>query len=582
MSSELFITKDHLMSNATVDLVCGPADPLPGSEQSYRLTGLLGSGGQADVYQAVRVSAGISSAPLSVKVLRLNPSDTREHQFRSWDKGDAVLMDLHGRDVGSICRRIDAFYGRLPHRPGQAPQGDPVPFQVLEYLPGHDLRQLLQRRLGRVDAARTLRSVADVMTAMHHPPVGAHPVLHMDLKPANVIIGPDGSAKVIDFTGARYYTPAHLTTIAYTRETAGPEAHQGSVGPAYDVHGFGSIAFYLVTGASARTDSPGHEQSVPWARLRRHPVLEANTRLRELLTAPLDDNPENRPRTEELPRWIAELSAVVARSNVPDLGVDWAPGFSGNPAFPVADATRRLDAPGIGGATRRIDQQPAPGIGAATRRIDQQPVAPPTVMAAPAAPVDGTRVMEAGMSPTKAVQDKPVAGRVRVPDQGSFQPGRSAGPVSPPAGRGPLPRLRLATDPQEPDEHALEKEHRAPLLGPPGSLSKGIQLSVIGGLFSLVMWLLLTLTNGLDTIRSQVFGYLFVLAVAIGLFFLIRIAGGLLWGRWLGAKRKSAWVAHLGTGLFLFMVGVSYVTSLNWGWTPDFSWLDPVTDIFEP
>ncbi|MCC3762151.1 protein kinase [Glycomyces sp. TRM65418] len=555
------------MSNATVDLVCGPADPLPGSEQSYRLTGLLGSGGQADVYQAVRVSAGISSAPLSVKVLRINPHDTREHQFRSWDKGDAVLMDLHGRDVGSICRRIDAFYGRLPHPPGQAPQGDPVPFQVLEYLPGHDLRQLLQRRLGRVDAARTLRSVATVMNAMHHPPVGVHPVLHMDLKPANVIIGPDGSAKVIDFTGARYYTPAHLTTIAYTRETAGPEAHRGSVGPAYDVHGFGSIAFYLVTGASARTDSPGQEQSVPWARLRRHPVLESNPRLRELLTAPLDDDPNNRPRTEELPRWINELCAVVARSNVPDLGVDWTLGYSaGNGAFPVADATRRLDAPGVGGATRRIDQHQ---------------VAPPTVVASPAAvPVDGTRVMEAGMSPTKAVPDKPVAGRVRVPEQGSFQPGRSAGPVSP-AGRGELPRLRLATDPAEPDDRAAEKEDRPPLLGPPGSLAKGFEFSVIGGLFSLVMWLLQTLTNGLDSMRTQVFSYLFVLAVAIGLFFLIRVAGGILWGRWLHAKRKTARLAHLGTGIFLFMVGVNYLTSLDWGWSPDLSWLDPITDIFE-
>ncbi|HEX2144948.1 MAG TPA: protein kinase [Glycomyces sp.] len=563
------------MSNATVDLVCGPADPLPGSEQSYRLTGLLGSGGQADVYQAVRVSAGVSSAPLSVKVLRLNPHDTREHQFRSWDKGDAVLMDLHGRDVGAICRRIDAFYGRLPHPPGHKPQGEPVPFQVLEYLPGHDLRQLLQRRLGRVDAARTLRSVLDVMNAMHHPPLGAHPVLHMDLKPANVIIGPDGSAKVIDFTGARYYTPAHLTTIAYTRETAGPEAHQGSVGPAYDVHGFGSIAFYLVTGASARTDSPGQEQSVPWARLRRHPVLESNPRLRELLTAPLDDDPENRPRTEELPRWIAELCAVVSRSRIPDLGVDWArggtaPGFAGPVSAPPATA-----------ATQKLGMPMPPVVSAAdaTRRMD----APPTVVAAPAPGAEGTRVMEAGMAPTNAVQDKPIAGRVRVPDQdrrqdGGYSPGRSAGPAP---GRGPLPRLRLATDPEEPDERALAKENRVPLLGPPGSLSKGFELSVIGALFSLIMWLLATVTNGMETLGGQVFSYLFVLAVAVGVFFLVRIAGGILWGRWLHAKRRTARLAHLATGIFLFMVGLSYLEQLDWNWfNPDLGWFDAIIDLF--
>ncbi|THV31227.1 serine/threonine protein kinase [Glycomyces paridis] len=549
------------MSNATVDLVCGPADPLPGSEQSYRLTGLLGSGGQADVYQAVRVSAGISSAPLTVKVFRFNPNDTREHQYGSWDKGDAVLMDLHSRGVGSICRRIDAFYGRVPHRPGSAPHGDPVPFQVLEYLPGHDLRQLLQRRLGRVDAARTLRSVAEVMSAMHRPPTGAHPVLHMDLKPANVIIGPDGSAKVIDFTGARYHTPAHLTTIAYTRETAGPEAHQGTVGPAYDVHGFGSIAFYLVTGASARTDSPGHEQSVPWARLRRHPVLETNDRLRELLTAPLDDDPANRPRTDELPRWIDELATVVSHSKLPDLGVDWAPsGLS-----PADAPTRRLDRPGV----------------------------PPTVVT-PAAAVPGptgTRVMKPGGVPltgpaSNAVRDKPISGRVHVPEQdprqeGAYSPGRSAGSADPsPANRGALPRLRLAGDPEE-AHHDHAKEDRAPLLGPPGSLAKGFEFSVIGGLFSLIMWLLWAVEQGMETLRGQVFSYLFVIAVAIGLFFLIRLAGGMLWGRWLGAKRKTARLAHLGTGIFLFMVGLSYLEQLEWSWLDlDFSWFDWITGLF--
>ena len=553
------------MTNATVDLVCGPADPLPGSEQSYRLTGMLGSGGQADVYQAVRMSAGISSTPLTVKVFRLNPGESREQQYRSWDKGDAVLMDLHSRNVGSICRRIDAFYGRMPHHPSHPATGEPVPFQVLEYLPGHDLRQLLAQRLGRVDAARTLQSVVNVMLAMHHPPQGAHPVLHMDLKPANVIIGPDGSAKVIDFTGARYFTPAHLTTIAYTRETAGPEAHEGRVGPAYDVHGFGSIAFYLVTGASARTDSPGHEQSVPWARLRTHPVLEANPRLRELLTAPLDDNPDNRPRTDELSRWITELATVVGQSNVPDLGVDW--GAPGGQHVNATAATRVL-----GG---RLNP-PAPSAQAA-------PFAPP-----PAAAAD-TRIMESGMDVVNERSSaQPIAGRVRVPDQGSgdYVHGRSGHGEAP-------PHLRPAGDPPvghdgdrrrrriDRDDHDYDRDEAHPLLGPPGSLSKGLELSVIGGLFSLIMWLLWSVQEGMDNLRNQVVGYLLVLAVAVGLFFLVRVLGGMFWGRMLGARRRTARLTHLVTGVFLFIVGLSYLDQLTWDWLDfDFNLFDWFTDLF--
>lgn len=554
------------MTNATVDLVCGPADPLPGSEQSYRLTGMLGSGGQADVYQAVRMSAGISSTPLTVKVFRLNPGESRERQYRSWDKGDAVLMDLHSRNVGAICRRIDAFYGRVPHHPSQPASGEPVPFQVLEYLPGHDLRQLLGQRIGRVDASRTLQAVVNVMLAMHHPPQGAHPVLHMDLKPANVIIGPDGSAKVIDFTGARYHTPAHLTTIAYTRETAGPEAHEGRVGPAYDVHGFGSIAFYLVTGASARTDSPGDTASVPWARLRRHPVLESNPRLRELLTAPLDDDPENRPRTDELARWIGELVAVVGQSNVPDLGVDW-----GGPGAGATAATRVLG--GRIGASR-------PTAVVTPVVAQSPPLSPPPSSPPRNGEAGGTRVMASGMDRADdRGAAKPIAGRVRVPDQGSgdYVGGRADN-------KRPLPRLRLAGDPPEDDRGDRPRERdepQHPLLGPPGSLSKGLELTIIGGLFSLIMWLLWSVDQGLDNLGDQVVGYLLILGVAVGLFFLIRVLGGMFWGRMLRAKRRTARLTHLLTGGFLFVVGLSYLEQLEWDWLNfDFDFVDRITGLF--
>jgi hypothetical protein len=104
---------------------------------------------------------------------------------------------------------------------------------------------------------------------------------------------------------------------------------------------------------------------------------------------------------------------------------------------------------------------------------------------------------------------------------------------------------------------------------------------VIGGLFSLIMWLIWAIQQGMETLRSQVFSYLFVLAVAVGVFFLIRVAGGILWGRWLHAKRKSARLAHLATGIFLFMVGMSYLDQLSWDWISlDFGWFDWITDLF--
>ena len=101
-----------MAQGALLDLVCGPASPLPETYQRYRLVAHLGSGGQADVYRAVRLCGGVTSAPLTVKVFRVDPKRPLVDELRSWDKGDAALMDLNNRGVPAICRRADAPPGR--------------------------------------------------------------------------------------------------------------------------------------------------------------------------------------------------------------------------------------------------------------------------------------------------------------------------------------------------------------------------------------------------------------------------------------------------------------------------------------
>src|SRR5215831_11051525 len=164
-----------LGESVLVDLVCGPASPLPETYQRYRLVARLGSGGQADVYRAVRLCGGVTSAPVTVKVFRLDPRRPLVDELRSWDKGDAALMDLNNRGVTGICRRADGFYGPPPHRPGEPPQpGNAVPYQVYDYLHGINLREYV-RGAGtahggsRLNAVTALRTLAGILCALHHP-----------------------------------------------------------------------------------------------------------------------------------------------------------------------------------------------------------------------------------------------------------------------------------------------------------------------------------------------------------------------------------------------------------------------------
>jgi hypothetical protein len=550
-----------LHAEAALDLVCGPDGPLPEAVQRYRLVQHLGSGGQADVYRGVRLCGGVASAPVTVKVFRPDPDRPLVDQLRSWDKGDAVLMDLGSRGVEGLCRRVDGFHGAPPHAPGEPGGGEPIPYQVLDYLSGWTLRDHLGSPGGpRLDAAAVLRGLAGTLLALHRParPTDC-PVLHMDVKPSNLIVLPDGRVRLIDFTSARYDRRDHITSVAFTAEASAPEAFTGQVGPAYDVHGFGAVAYFLVTGQHPRAeadipDPVSPEAPVaPWAVLRRDPELDRHPALRDHLRAPLADRPADRPRTEELAAWTERLTELAA-------GVPYANRFA------VFGTGSTVQAP-TGSTVRARAAVPAPGAAPdRLARLEQEIVElrallrPEATRVAPApTQVSPTRVVA---PPTPAPPTRVAAASVRAtaPVTGPRPAGRAAVPVSPVAvlPPGPAEIRPIGTGPGDPGPAAADRS-----AGP----RRGRRLTRAAVLVLLVcwaVWSVFTLASGGAPIEP-VIGLLLAGTATAAAFWGSRLIGRLVLGR---RQRAGALPSHLVAATFAVLCGLSFVSITPFSWRP--------------
>src|SRR5262249_19108354 len=68
-----------------------------------------------------------------------------------------------------------------------------MPYLAVEYVAGDSLRALCRSTISSQEATLLCDQILDGLGAIHHAGI-----LHLDLKPENVLIQPDGSAKIID------------------------------------------------------------------------------------------------------------------------------------------------------------------------------------------------------------------------------------------------------------------------------------------------------------------------------------------------------------------------------------------------
>jgi WD40 repeat protein/serine/threonine protein kinase len=123
--------------------------------------------------------------------------------------GRKVAIKLISPDLLGAGHAVDAFLAEArttatfnhPHIVGIYFVGEHggAPYIALEYVEGQNLRERLETSpLSTGDCIRLVLAVAEALTEAH-----AHGVLHLDLKPENIVVGKDGRPRVLDFGMAR-------------------------------------------------------------------------------------------------------------------------------------------------------------------------------------------------------------------------------------------------------------------------------------------------------------------------------------------------------------------------------------------
>jgi eukaryotic-like serine/threonine-protein kinase len=199
-------------------------------DDRYAVGELLGRGGMAEVYLA---TDRVLDRQVAVKVLG------------GWLAHDGTFVERFRREALASARishpALVAVF--------DAGSEDGMSYIVMELVPGETLAEVIARegRLPPDQATRIGASVAEALAVAH-----AAGIVHRDVKPANVMLTPDGRTKLMDLGIARDIGGKRLTRASSILGTAGyisPEQARGDpVDHRSDIYSLGCVMYEMLTG----------------------------------------------------------------------------------------------------------------------------------------------------------------------------------------------------------------------------------------------------------------------------------------------------------------------------------------------
>jgi serine/threonine protein kinase len=267
----------------------------------YIISDWIGQGGMGQVFKAVHEMLGQERA---VKVLPLAKSTPEAiESFRREIRTQAKL------DHPNLVRAYDAGLDGNVH------------YMVVEFVPGTDLRRLVRtERLLSVQRAANIVMQAALGLAHAHE----RGLIHRDVKPGNILVTPDGVAKLSDLGLAAFLNDAtdpRAGKIVGTADYLSPEQIQTptEVTQLTDIYSLGCTLYYAISGkvpfpgGNAKSKARRHLSETPWHPRRFNP--DVSDEFVDLIGDMMEKDPANRIQSAaevaaRLAPWASENSPL--------------------------------------------------------------------------------------------------------------------------------------------------------------------------------------------------------------------------------------------------------------------------------
>ncbi len=289
----------------------------------YRMLSLLGTGGMGLLYLAEDCEQG---GLVVLKFLRDDLLD-RPRQVERFRREAASATSLRHPNI--VVARGTETFGRWPAL-------------VMEYIDGSDLHRLVQRK-GPLPVRVACELIRQAAAGLQHS--FEQGMVHRDIKPSNLMVGVDGTVKILDFGLARMRselsldvgltnTGAFLGTVAYMAPEQADDPRRADIRA--DIYSLGCTLYHLLIGGPPFEGTiyevlDAHRTIVPTALDRLRP--DVPPAIAALAARMLQKDPARRPQAPaEVDHALARFLANQAEATEEPEPTD---------PIPAADPTRR-------------------------------------------------------------------------------------------------------------------------------------------------------------------------------------------------------------------------------------------------